>query len=85
MACHALTSADVRAFDEALSKITAEEFAARFDPRAMTKAKVYPDIWDRALTGEEDVLEYLVEYYEELRDGVRAARDNGFGLITYAG
>jgi hypothetical protein len=85
IACHALTSADVSAFDEALSKITPEEFAARFDPRAMTKAEIYPDIWDRALTGEEDVLEYLVEYYEALRDGVRAARDNGFGLVTYAG
>ena len=84
IASHALTGAEVRAFDDALSRITAEEFAARFDARAMTKAEIYPDIWDRALTGEEDVLEYLVEYFETLRDGVRAAKEKGLGLITYA-
>jgi hypothetical protein len=86
IASHALTSADVRAFDDALSTITIEEFAGRFDARAMMKAEIYPDFWDEEdEENEEDVLEYLVEYYEKLRGGVRAARDKGLGLITYAG
>lgn len=80
-----LTSDQVRDFDDALSGFPTERFVERFDPAAMTAADVYPAIWDRAITGEEDVLEYLLEFLEILRNGVRDARDKGVGLITYIG
>ena len=79
-----LTSQEVAIFDDLLQCISTEEFCARFDPEAMTAAGIYPDdLWDQALTGEEDVLAYLTEHFVELKDFVAAAHRNGMGVITY--
>jgi hypothetical protein len=79
----ALSSAEVAAFDDALSKISMNEFRRRFDPKALLRAEIYPEIWLR--DPEEDTLGYLVEYFERLKQFVSSARKAEVGLILSLG
>lgn len=79
----ALSSEEVALFDDLLQCISTEDFRHRFDADAMTAADVYPGIWERAQTGEEDVLGYLARHFVELKQFVSAAHRDGMGMITY--
>jgi hypothetical protein len=79
----ALSSEEVALFDDLLQCISTEDFRVRFNPQALMAADVYPGIWERALTGEEDVLAYLSGHFVELKQFVSAAHRDGMGLITY--
>ena len=79
----ALTSQQVAAWDDALTKISREELGHRFEPKAMLKADIYPQIWARSIKGEEDTLDYLLQAYAGLRDFVAAARKERSGLLVY--
>jgi hypothetical protein len=78
----AFPSAEVREIASALRPLTREVVARRFDPKAMTRLDIYPSIWDRP--GEEDdALEYLLSYYDSLRNFIEGAVDQGEGLLVY--
>jgi hypothetical protein len=79
----ALTSQQVAAWDDALTKISREELGRRFEPKAMLDADIYPQIWARTIKGEEDTLDYLLQAYAGLRDFVAAARRERSGLLVY--
>lgn len=81
----AISSNEVVAWDDALKQISGDELSRRFDPKAMLKAKIYPEIWARSLKGEEDTLAYLLEYYATLKQFVVAARKEQSGLLVYLG
>ncbi len=56
-------------------------FKSRFDPQAMEKAKIYPEvIWVR---DGDDALDYLVENYRELVAFYRSAAERGDGAILW--
>ena len=56
-------------------------FKSRFDPHAMEKAQIYPEmIWVR--DGDE-ALEYLVENYRELTAFYKSAAERGDGAILW--
>ena len=79
-----LGSQEVAIFDDLLQCISTEEFCARFDPEAMTAAGIYPDdLWDDALSGEQDVLAYLTGHFLQLKEFIAAAHRDGMGVITY--
>lgn len=78
----ALTSKQVADFDTALNGVTADELRQRFDPQAMAEAEVYPGIWEHA-PKEDDNLEYLLEYFGELKSFVGNTREQGKGMIIY--
>ena len=78
-----LTSEQVAAWDVALSHISREELARRFNPKAMRDADIYPQIWARNIKGEEDTLDYLLQAYGNLRDFVATARKERSGLLVY--
>ena len=63
---------------EALKPIDEAEIKARFDPAAMTKADIYPEIWE---SEPEESLEYILENYEDLKHLVDMAAANNQGLI----
>ena len=77
----AFTSEKVREWSEALSTLSREELEKRFDPNAMMRNEIYPTIWDRALTGEENVSEWLLEYYDHLRAFLKKAVEKGSGVV----
>lgn len=78
-----LDSAQVRAFGQALAGVTHEQLRAAYQPTAMARAEVYPNIWDRADESPDEALDYLLAYFDELRAYVAQASDSGKGLITY--
>lgn len=79
----ALTSKQVAAWDAALSEVSRDELARRFDPKAMLDADIYPRIWARSIKGEEDTLDYLLQAYGGFLDFVAAARKERSGLLVY--
>jgi hypothetical protein len=79
----ALTSQQVAAWDDALTKMSRDELGRRFEPKAMLDADIYPQIWARSIKGEEDTLDYLLQAYAGLRDFVAAARRERSGLLVY--
>lgn len=56
-------------------------FKSRFDPQAMERARIYPEvIWVR---DDADALEYLVENYRELVAFYKSAAERGDGAILW--
>ena len=72
----------VATFAAALAKISPDDFRGRYNPEAMQTAEIYPDIWDRVEEREEN-LQYLLEYFEELKTFTATAHEQGTGLIIY--
>ncbi len=63
-----------------LEAIPVEELSARFDPAEMTRQQIYPTIWDRL---DEDLVGYLMDYFDEIRLQYRNAAENGQAMITF--
>jgi hypothetical protein len=74
------SAAETRGIADALKAISDEQLAARFDPRAMTAKKIYPDIWDRD-PADDDTLGYVMEYVTTLRQTLEEALASGQGLM----
>jgi Domain of unknown function (DUF1877) len=78
----AFTSADVREISAALERITRDELARRFDPARMMELGIYPEIWDRD-PADDDTLEYLLEYFDLLKEFVSRGAKSGRGMLVY--
>ena len=76
----ALRSEDVRKIDAALEPLTGDELGRRFDAERMTELQIYPFGWSQDPDGE---LEYLLEFYGELRAFVRHTSEQGHALLVY--
>jgi hypothetical protein len=75
-----LTSADVLMIDAALEPLTRDDLRQRFDAHRMTELQIYPDGWRHDPDGE---LDYLLEYYADLRAFVRRTAERGQALLVY--
>lgn len=76
-----LTPEEVRETYLALEQISADDFRARYDPRAMTKAEIYPEIvWER---DGDDALQYLVDYYVLVVEFFKEATRLGHAMLLY--
>ena len=76
----AFRSNEVLVVDAALEPLTAQELRGRFDAERMTELQIYPFGWSDDPDGE---LEYLLEFYGELRAFVRRTAGCGHGLLVY--
>ncbi|MEU8819592.1 YfbM family protein [Actinoplanes sp. NPDC048796] len=63
-----LRPAEVRAVADALTPITPDILRARWNPKALSEAEIYPDAWDPT-----DFGHYLEPNFTTLRDFYRAA------------
>lgn len=70
----------VRKIARELASIDETAFKARFEPKAMEAAGIYPPIWVRDA---EEALEYLVENYLKLVAFYRGAAARGDGAILW--
>jgi hypothetical protein len=70
----------VRDVAELLEPLTAEVLAARYDPKAMDEADIYPQIWER--DGAEG-LDYILHFYGPLRTFYLEARDRGDAALLW--
>lgn len=64
----------------ALAELAPDAFAARLDFHAMTEHDIYPQIWDRDPAAEQ-LVEYVVDAYKEIRDRFSEAVAAGQGFI----
>ena len=76
----ALRSQDVTKVDAALDPLTSDELRPRFDANRMSELEIYPFGWSHDPDGE---LQYLLEFYGELRAFVRRTAERGHGLLVY--
>ena len=73
-----LTPDQVQVAASALSVVTPEVFRSQFSPSALTAAEIYPEIWQDG-----DGLEYVQDYYSDLRDFYLAAGERGDAVLIY--
>ena len=78
----AFTSAEVGEIAAAFDTLTRDELARRFDPARMMELEIYPEIWDRDPT-DDDTLEYLLEYFDLLKEFVSRGAASGRGMLVY--
>src|SRR5262245_11686990 len=76
----ALRSEDVAKVDAALDPLTTDELRRRFDASRMSELEIYPFGWSHDPDGE---LQYLLEFYGELRAFVRRTAERGHGLLVF--
>ena len=74
-----IKSDHVRTINENLSRVSIEDFKLRFEPDKMMANEIYPEIWDRK--DEDGNLDYLIEYFEELKHFISKAARNKTGII----
>ena len=79
---YALSAEQTADFDDALSKVSVEDFRKKYAPKAMAERQIYPAIWDEKYASE-DPLGFLVNYFERLKQYVSLARSKHDGLIIY--
>jgi hypothetical protein len=75
---HYLTPAQVKEAAEELAQLTDEQLRSRYEIHAMTKAGIYPNIWD-----DDNSLEYLLDNIEVLKVFYKTAAEDGNGVITF--
>jgi len=74
-----LTSAEVKAIAELLSRETPERLAARYESKALERAEIYPKvIWVREGP---DALKYVLDYYDKLVKFYQQAAKNGDAVV----
>ncbi len=76
------SSDEVKGIATALQPLTRDALEQRFDPEAMTRLDIYPSIWNRP-RDEDDTLEYVLSYYEALREFIEGAAAQEEALIVY--
>ncbi|AWH86907.1 DUF1877 domain-containing protein [Flavobacterium album] len=75
---HYLTPEQVRELNEMLAAVTADDLKKRYDPKAM--AGIYPDIWE-----DNSGLEYVLHYFNVLKEIYAGAAQNNEAVITFLG
>lgn len=78
----AFSSAEVRGIAAALTQVTVDALQARFAPKALMTANIYPEIWDRP-PEEDDVRGYVLENYDSLRQFLLDAAQEGEALLVF--
>ena len=73
----------VKHFAEFLDELTPDVLRKRYDPRRMMELEIYPEIWDRAPTAEDDPLRWLLKSFAEVKDFVKRAAAAGDGLVIH--
>jgi hypothetical protein len=73
-----LTPEQVKEVNAALSPITEEELAKKYDAKRMTELELYPSVWE-----EEGILDYLLEYFKDVQATYATAAANNEAVITF--
>jgi hypothetical protein len=68
----------VKEWANALTTLSTEQLKKRYNPEDMDDFGVYPSGWTEE---PEESLSWLLEFFDELRNGVNSAADQGFGLV----
>lgn len=73
-----LTAEQVKELHEQIATISTDELKKRFDAGKMKEAGVFPDVWDNP-----DTVDYLIEYFETIKEVYALAAKNDEAIITF--
>ncbi len=73
-----LTPEQVKEVNVQISKISVEELSKKYDPKKMNKLNVYPNSWK-----DDDMVNYLTEYFKTIQDFYAEASKNNEAIITF--
>ena len=76
-----ISAADTREIAAALARVSDDELKGRYAPERMMELEIYPEIWDREPSGEDDPLRDVMEGLGQVRDIVGDAVRRGYGLV----
>lgn len=68
----------VKELHEQLSNISTDALKKNFDAGKMKEAGVFPDVWDNP-----DTVDYLIEYFETIKEVYALAAKNDEAIITF--
>jgi len=72
------TPEEVKAINLFLQNITETNFTSGFNPQKMLDSELYPQIWD-----DDDAIDYLIEYFNVMKDFYKSAADKDEAVITF--
>lgn len=72
-----LTPAQVKEVNAQIAGISPEDLGKNYDPKKMTELEVYPNSW------EEDMADYLTDYFKDIKDFYAEASKNDQAVITF--
>lgn len=75
---HFVTPEQVKEINAQISKLTRDELAIRYDPKKMSSLHIYPNIWEM-----DEVLDYLLEYFESVQELYALAAQNDEAVVTF--
>jgi hypothetical protein len=75
------TAEQTRDIYNAIKGLTKEELTANYDPSRMAEEGIYPDIWE----DDENALEYLLDYFDDLKNFYRKAVVEEEAVVTFLG
>ncbi|HLP39511.1 YfbM family protein [Lacibacter sp.] len=73
-----VTAEQVKELHEQIATISTDELKKRFDAGKMKEAGVFPDVWDNP-----DTVDYLIEYFETIKEVYALATKNDEAIITF--
>ena len=75
---HFLTPEEVKDLNEKISKITTDNLRKKYDLKKMTELEIYPNNWE-----EENMSDYLIDYFEIVQEIFAEASKNNQAIITF--
>ena len=76
------TNAEVRMIAAELEPLTPARLLAAYDPKAMNTAEIYPHGWPED-PEEAHLTDYIVDYFEQMKQFIVGAAAQGEALIVY--
>lgn len=74
-----ITAEQTKEIYSAIKDLTKDELSANFDPSRMAEEGIYPDIWE----DDENALEYLLDYLDDLKNFYKKAVENGEAVVMF--
>lgn len=76
---HYVTPQQVEEINVLFQATKEENLRVAFDPQKMMEAEVYPHIWDK----DEELFDYILEYFDVLKERYAQAAAAGDAMITF--
>jgi hypothetical protein len=73
-----LTTGQVKQLNKELDKISSETLREKYDGKKMDAAGIYPEVWS-----ETESLDYVLDYYEQLKEFYKTAEKENKAVITF--
>jgi hypothetical protein len=72
------SSNELREINRALKAVDQSQLKSSYNPSAMLKLDIYPDIWQR----DARAFEYCIDHFAALRKFIARAEQSGLGMVT---